>query len=177
MRRSTKTLPVVIGTVALVICGAASSAARTPTVRPCRDGQVELKRPAQVGGILGTTIIPVVLRNVSRVPCTLRGYAAVRLFGPGLRPISPLVVVHGEAGPKEPKRVQTDLLVPGHRSAEFDLSFVDHPSPTPAADCRRIAAVAARLPGQSDWLKTRLAIEPTDCTGKPLSVSVSPIGV
>ncbi len=123
LRRSTKTLSVVIGTVALAICGAASTAARTAAVRACRDGQVALKRPAQVGGLLGTTIIPVVLRNVSRVPCTLRGYAAVRLFGPGLRPISPLVVVHGEAGPKSQSACRPKGLCPviARRSSIFPL--------------------------------------------------------
>jgi len=177
MQRPIKLLSVLAGTVALGVCGTASSAARAPTARPCLDGQVTLNSPAQVGGLTGTEIITVVIRDVSRTRCSLRGYPTIRLLGPGLRLISPLVAIHGEAGPKEPRRVRTELLLPDHRSVEFDLSFEDHPSPEPAADCRRIAAVAARLPGQPVWLTTKSAIEPTDCMGKPLRVFVSPIGV
>ena len=165
------------GMIALAVCGTASSAARTATTRPCLDSEIALNSPAQVEGITGTEIIVVVIRDVSRARCTLRGYPVIRLFGPGLRRISPLVTIHGEAGPKEPKRVQTELLVPHRRAVQFDLSFEDHPSPEPAADCRRIAAVAARLPRQSVWLSTKTPLRPTECMGRPLHVSVSPIGL
>lgn len=160
--------------VLLTGCGVAS---RVPKrVGACRVGQVALDNPAQVGGITGTEIITVEVRDVTADSCTLRGYASIRLFATRRRRIAPLVVIHREAGPKEPDRVRTQLLVPHHRLASFDLAFEDHPSPEPASDCRRIAVVAARLPGQSGWLTAQAAIHPTDCMGKPLQVFLSPIG-
>jgi Protein of unknown function (DUF4232) len=163
--------------VGLLVFGAADgvAAAHGKNTRPCQDGQVTLETPAQVDGITGTEIVPVKIRNISKLSCTLRGYAQITVRSPtGARIL--VNVIHGEFGPKEPRRVSTQTLAPHQSGAVFDLSFIDHPSPEPASDCRRFAAVAARLPGQSDWLTTRIAIYPTDCEGNPPAVYLSPIG-
>jgi hypothetical protein len=153
----------------------ALAAGQARAVHPCRDGQIALESPAQVGAITGTTIVPVKIHDVSKLSCTLRGYARIAVRSPTGARIS-IRVIHGVWGPKEPRRVSTQTLAPHQSGAVFDLSFIDHPSPEPASDCRRFAAVAAKLPGQSKWLATRIAIHPTDCEGKPPEVYLSAIG-
>ena len=153
----------------------AMAATQTQSVHPCRDGQVTLESPAQVEGLLGTTIVSVKIRDTGKAGCTLRGYAQIAVRSPKGARIS-IKVIHAEFGPKEPRHVSTQTLAPHQSGAVFDLSFIDHPSPEPASDCRRLALVSAKLPGQSGWLRARIAIDTSDCEGKPLVVNLSPIG-
>lgn len=158
-----------------LLLGACGATSQSITPRPCHDGQLAVRITAVIG-ITGTTVIPVVVRNKSPTGCTLRGYPAIRVFGPDGRRVTPLVVTHGEGSPKEPSRVRTVLLIRGNRTGIFDLSFGDHPSPVPAADCRRINSVEVQLPGQSVWLAARQPLQSFDCTGQPPEIAVSPVG-
>lgn len=82
-------------------------------------------------GAAGSRFVTLVLTNVTRRTCSLRGYPGLRLLGPTNRPLPTRVVRVGVAGGP-----RTVVLAPG-RSARSDLRFsaIPHPGEPASGPC------------------------------------------
>lgn len=146
------------------------------SIKPCRTDHIGVARRGQVDGILGVTVVDVALRNDARESCVLSGYPGVILLG-ALRQHVGLKVIHGELGPKEPRKVQRIVLDGRHGGAMFAISFVDHPGPAPQKDCRAFAYLLSSLPGHRMKSLTYAGPNLEVCGGRHgPAVELSPIG-
>jgi hypothetical protein len=146
------------------------------STQPCGANQIHVAKRGQVGGILGTTIVSVALRNDASTSCVLSGYPGVILLGAGHQHVS-LKVTHGELGPKEPRKV-TRIVLGGHQGgAMFAISFVDHPGPASPKDCHAFTYLLSSLPGHRTRSLTHAGRHLQACGGRHgPTVELSPIG-
>jgi hypothetical protein len=151
-------------------------AAARDTRPRCQTGQVRIRRPAVVEGLLGTGVVMAVITNSSSSSCRLSGYPTVSLLDARHREVS-VTFAHGALGPKEPQHEAPVLLSARGGQATFGLSFVDHAGPAPKSDCRTFRFVRTLLPGQHVPLTVPIDMADTACGGRPFPhVLVSPVG-
>jgi hypothetical protein len=144
------------------------------SVAKCKGGQLRIPGTASVAGLLGVEVIMIDVVNISRRSCRLAGYPQVRLEQRhGARVL--IRTVHGELGPKEPKRVREVTLASDGGRGTFGLSFGDN---APENDCHAFRYVWVKLPGQRRFRPARVAkTNPSGtldvCGG---TLNVSPLG-
>jgi hypothetical protein len=146
-----------VGLSALVAAGSASAVA--PATATCRPGQLA-GRVGGSTGAAGTIMLAVVLRNVSKTSCSLRGYPALRLYRP--HRYLPTHVTRGGLVPLN-RPVRTITLRPRGQST---VLVAYHGVPTGTQPCTTATTLFVLSEGSNDGVPVSIRAKP--CGGRLL---------